>query len=492
MKICETCQSLIVNFYLLTITSERSQENFSLETSKRAKSKPIEEYLDGPVVMHTIDIVESFIENQTVQIFIEDDARLIIERTLSSRNVKQEEDADVITEDLPKEINTKFSEEGSLGNGEDRNDINAEWEDTESNISELERDVEILEDGSREDTAACESFVLNDIEFVERTPEYLVNAYKPSRRLKNPDSWIRNRQKNSRAKGEEYITKNGRVVAAKRMQSPCKENCRLKCYKNITEEDRRRNFESYWALASFILQRKYIYEHHRTVPVQRRRFRSTEGGKPREYSSQYFLDKSRNDGSFEQVHVCEKMFLKTFDICRNIVSYLHKKVQTGKVQDLRGISKRKLSLGHEAAIAQIKANPFYHIDTPMPITKMYSLYHQACLEKGIEAVKNHTYRKLFAEYNECEFLKREKSLCSICDKYCQTSEEEKKSLEDNYQRHLQEDDKCSQRAKGRIRAARNSKRKKNLRQHDQESQLDDIIVEEHLNYEHESDQNFVQ
>lgn len=196
------------------------------------------------------------------------------------------------------------------------------------------------------------------------------------------------------------------------------------------------------------MQRKFIFEHHKTVPVQRRRFRTESGGKPREYSSHYFLDAEKN-GSVQQVHVCESMFLKTFDICRNIVSYLHKKVVTGKVQDMRGINPRKLSLGHQVAIEQIKENPFYHIEQPMPITKMFELYEQHCYEKGIEPVKNHTYRKLFTEYNECEFLKRDKIICQVCDIYYNANDDEKKLQQAQYNEHIKTNEKCMQRAKSK-------------------------------------------
>lgn len=154
------------------------------------------------------------------------------------------------------------------------------------------------------------------------------------------------------------------------------------------------------------------------------------------------------------------MFLKTFYICRNIVACLHKKVQTGRVQDLRGTNRRQLTAGHEAAIEQILENPFYHIEpTPMPIIKMFQNYQEDCVRKGITPVKN---RKLFAEYNVCEFLKLEKGSCKICDSHYRAGTEEKAASFAEYNEHIHNDEKCMQRAKGRIRTARNvMKRKKN-------------------------------
>lgn len=482
MSICESCQNVCVRFYFFWMKARKSQESFCLRKPAN-ESQEIRTDPEEPVVMHTIDIVEGFIKNEAVQIFIEDEteSRLIIERV--HRKIKklmqQEEDSNADNLYEPFE-DSYFNNEEEFEKYEECTVDDASKVIEKSDDSFREEAVDdtsvIVEKSIREDAAEYESFTTKNVEFVERTPEYMLNANKPSRRHKNPDNWIRNRVKTARAKGKEYTTHSGKVIPAKRMQSPCKENCRMKCSSKVSESDRQSNFDNYWALGSFILQRKFLYEHHKAVPVQRRRFRKGEVGKGREYSSHYYLDRSTRNGSTEQVHVCEKMFLKTFDICRNIVSYLHKKAQTGKVQDLRGITKRKLSAGHEAAIAQIKAYPFYHLETPMPLSKMFQLYQQECLEKEIEAVKNHTYRKLFAEYNESEFLKRDKSFCEICDEYEQSSEDIKKLLEENFLNHLNDNEKCLQKSK-RIQTSQNS---------DQEAQLDDTddyIIEEHLSDE---------
>lgn len=492
MRLCDRCQNLIVSYFLFRLKIYKAQKGFQLP-DKKHNEQDIED-LEEPLMLHTLDIVKNFIDKYSVQSILEEYSnnqstaqRLIIERHSSINEVKQE-----VLDTIDPESD-EFVVKKEISDGDEFSDYNIldeiddpiEHELTTSDIdySEDEKTEETEEEPKTaianipDDTAETETFISNNIEFVDRTPEYIVNAYKPSEgsRPKDPDNWIRNKQRNARAKGEEYITKTGKKIPAKRMQSPCKESCRFKCRKKISEEDRQKNFGKYWKLASFIRQRQFIFEHHKTVPVQRRRFRSVEGGKPRQYSSQYFLDKHKNNGTIEQVQVCESMFLKTFNICRNIVVYLHKKVQTGKVQDLRGINRRKLSLGHEEAIEQIKANPFYHIEQPMPITKMYEIYQQECQARGIIPVKNHTYRKLFAEYNECEFLKRDKFICEICDNYYRASDIEKNLLYTKYNEHIQLQEKCMQRAKGRERARKASKRKK--------QSIENMIVEEHLSYD---------
>jgi hypothetical protein len=466
MKICEQCQTTILNFYFLKSKVKQAQENFKL---LEINPKPASDEDQNPqIVLHTLEIVKNFIEHGIQSIFEDDNGkRLIIERLNANEISPKQEHNETLIEQESEEFELK------------EEDFDVLEEEGSEQLDEFpEHDIETDYDSSG---SKSDRFVSENVEFVERTPEYLINAFKPSEkssRPKDPSSWIRNIQRNARARGEEYKTNTGKIVPAKRMRSPCKENCRYKCRTKISEEDREKNFQKYWESASFILQRKFIYEHRKTVPVQRRRFR-TEGGKPREYSSHYFLDKHNRNGTVDQVQVCESMFLKTFDICRNIVSYLHKKVKTGKVQDLRGSKRRKLSPGHEAAIEQIKANPFYHIDNPMPMTKLFELYEQECRKNGIVPVKNHTYRKLFAEYNECEFLKKEKFICQICDNYYNASDDEKKVLYEDYNQHLQDHEKCLQRAKGRVRSARKTVIKKRKKQEQQEM-IDDMIVEEHL------------
>lgn len=496
MKICETCQPKVVSFYLFQLKTRQAQEFYRTRDLKIYTNirDADDKGRDEPVVLHTLDIVKNFLDKYSIKSIVEDESehRLIIERQASAGAVNQDAEEAGLELYIVKQEVSEDGEDDDLIALEDSMDDQI-FETDYSDVQIEPEDHIIQEDLSG---AATESFMFDNVEFVERTPEYLINAYKPSEkpsRPKDPDNWIRNKQRNARARGEEYRTNSGKMVSAKRMQSPCKENCRYKCRTKILEEDRQKNFDKYWELASFILQRKFIFEHHKTVPVQRRRFRSA-GGKPREYSSHYFLDKHKRDGSVEQVQVCESMFLRTFDICRNIVAYLHKKVQTGKVQDMRGINRRKLSPGHEEAIKQIKANPFFHIEQPMPITKMFEYYIEECEKKGIVPVRNHTYRKLFGEYNECEFLKREKVICEICDDYYRASEEDQKALYDKYNSHIQSQEKCMQRAKGRVRSARKAIRKKaiQLEKHvqeqennlsNEEAQDDETIVEEHLSYD---------
>jgi hypothetical protein len=65
-------------------------------------------------------------------------------------------------------------------------------------------------------------------------------------------------------------------------------------------------------------------------------------------------------------------------------------------------------------------------------------------------VKNGTYRKLFTDNNECDFLRQNsKFKCAACDEYNTASDHDKVSMEMRYQHHLNTNDQCKLRAKWR-------------------------------------------
>jgi hypothetical protein len=197
--------------------------------------------------------------------------------------------------------------------------------------------------------------------------------------------------------------------------------------------------------------------------------------KPRDCSSQYYLDKLNSDGTVEKVHVCEAMFSNTLDISKNFTAYMHKQVQTGIVQDRRAGRPQPNTPGHDAALEQIKANRFYPIETLVSISKLYDQYIAECTKKEIAPVKSSTYRNLFKRYNECHFLKSD-SMCRVCSEYMRANEDDQAAMSDTYEEHLNRNEKCLHRAKRRARAAIR-RAQKTLPSDDTE---DGMIVEEHL------------
>ena len=58
--------------------------------------------------------------------------------------------------------------------------------------------------------------------------------------------------------GQPYVSSSLKNIAERAMREPCNEKCRLKCRENITEQDRKRLFDSFWNLGSLTRQRDFI------------------------------------------------------------------------------------------------------------------------------------------------------------------------------------------------------------------------------------------
>lgn len=469
MNICSQCESNAITFFKFKSQVHRAQKSFSLPIKELGQSVGSTDQCD---VFHTLDIVKNFIERHSVQSIIEDDEeqRLIIGRPFPEEEIYVEKEQKVI---IIKEENVTFQDESC----EDESS-NVEFEADEHYDDTLDQSSL---DGSCDDNIKVEKVVqvkpttssLN-VEFIDRQRSYEIDGGDLKKKFNK--TLHRNIEKMARTKarlrGEQYTTIKGKVIRGKKMKGPCKEDCRIKCRQIISEEDRERNFKDYWALGSVILQRKFVFEHRITMPIKRRRSRNLQS-RPRDCSSQYYLDKLNSNGTVEKVHVCETMFSNTLDICKNFIAYLHKQVKTGVVQDRRAGRPQPTTAGHDIAIDQIKANRFHPIEKPVPISKLYEQYIIECAKKEIAPVKSSTYRNLFKKYNECHFLKSDTALCKVCNDYMRANEDDQASMSDRYEEHLNRNEKCLHRAKRRARAAQR-RAQRNL------SADDDMIIEEHL------------
>lgn len=363
----------------------------------------------------------------------------------------------------------------------DENDVNPKYSDSEETVSDASgpdyeckttkndeqssdedesnqgKDILFDEKPENEDEIGVTKTMIDNIQFISKIPESLVRIESKkkeieesgSSRVPQPEKWRQVMQKKARAKGESYVSRYGKVIRARQIQPPC--NCKFQCTSRISDSDRRRNFDNHWSLADFALQKKFLFEHRKTEPIARRRAR-VKNPKPRQYSSKFYLDTYNEDGSFKsQERVCETMFCATFDICKNNLRTLHQKIITGKVQDMRGQSRRALSPGHLVAIDLVKQFPHFHIDQQMTVRQMYNNYVQECEKKGVTNVRENTFRKIFSDYNETEFLKKDKkkSKCITCVNFFKVSEEEKATMQFDFDQHIRNSEHCKIRLRWR-------------------------------------------
>jgi hypothetical protein len=238
--------------------------------------------------------------------------------------IKHEPPEDDDDEDIPlafidaaKIQNNENSTDESLSD-ESSNESDDEGSMSDSNSEEMEKRKAPSQNIQQTETEeGVVRTVVDNVEFITRKPGCLVMVEKKKaqpeaiRNNQKPENWIRIRQRTARARGEEYVSRQGKVIRARILQPPCDSKCRFKCYKKLTEADRQKSFDSYWQLGDFIKQRKYLYEHSKAEPVARRRGRSEHGIK-RKFSLKFFLDVHRLDGPVkEQIKVCAKMFVNT-------------------------------------------------------------------------------------------------------------------------------------------------------------------------------------
>lgn len=196
MKICNECQNAVVNFYLFRAKVRPSQETFTLLKCAQNSTNVVDE---GSIVFHVLDIVKQFIDKYSVESILEDEnkQRLIIERHNSSLNTK-------------KQGNDDFDQKTSVEK------INDEVADETFEVK--------FQAFTRTNLMIQQMNIMGNVRMrITYTPSE--NQSRP----KDPDNWIRNKQRTARSKGHAYVTNSGKHVKQKRMQSPCKENCRFKC-----------------------------------------------------------------------------------------------------------------------------------------------------------------------------------------------------------------------------------------------------------------------
>lgn len=459
---------------------------FKLETEKRQKEKTQEIkkevtlFIDDPNNLNS-DVKIEYLNPEIETVDLPSNVDLEIKDEVDEGTILgfiDEAKVEYSIDDSSDEISNENSEESSL--------LKSDSEETEGKN---------FIDNQKETEEGVVRTVINNVEFIARKPGCLVMVEKKKaqpeaiRNNQKPENWIRIRQRTARARGEEYISRQGKVIRARKLQPPCDSKCRFNCAEKLTEADRQKSFDTYWQLADFIKQRKYLFEHSKAEPVARRRGKKEHGIK-RKFSLKFFLDIYRLDGSVkEQIKVCAKMFVNTLDICQNVIRTLHKKIITiGKVEDLRGQNRRKPSPGHLCAIAHVKNFPFFHIEKPMPLTQLYKLYEQECREKHIEPIREHTYRKIFADNNECDFLKQDRMICYVCDKFYKLSEQEQVTKRVMYEQHIRSNEKCMQRARWRMSGRRKAERRRIMRE--QQKAQENQMIEDHQS-SFESEINFI-
>ena len=224
------------------------------------------------------------------------------------------------------------------------------------------------------------------------TPHKRANYQSPKKklttrkRLRKPDTWMRNIRKEKRNSGKDYISSQGKHIPGKSPKPSNCTKCRFKCNSKFSEDERLSIFESYYKLGCYERQADYIGHMVDCVSPVR-----TIG--KRQVSKKFHLP---THGS--RTRVCRDFFVKTLDIGKKKVDYITAKKSSGLAvsKDNRGkqtsantIDQDILNKVHEHIQSFPKMESQYsrqsstkhYLSNDLNIRKMYSLYVEHCKAK---------------------------------------------------------------------------------------------------------------
>ncbi|XP_050509077.1 uncharacterized protein LOC126886255 [Diabrotica virgifera virgifera] len=284
------------------------------------------------------------------------------------------------------------------------------------------------------------------------------------KKLRQPATWKQADTKRLRNGGEAYLstrivqnadgtkTKSKILRPAKTILPPCGNKCKLKCSEKLDEAQRNKIFKEYWNLNDLDKQREYISSNLKAVAP---RYRYSNKKAPRKPNNAYYF---LIDG--QQVRVCKYFFMATLSINHKIITTVLRKqtvCETGKVieKDKRGKhgKHQKISESIKNSIrAHINSIPrkesHYcrshsskeYIEGSKTITDLHRDYLELCKEQNVSSGNYLMYFKIFNEEFNLAFHVPKKDQCEECLRYRSSSEEEKASLQEKFDKHLTEKD----------------------------------------------------
>lgn len=250
------------------------------------------------------------------------------------------------------------------------------------------------------------------------------------KRLRIEKNWKRKRRKLEKDKGKAYTTYKGEAKAAKSIQDiTC--HCLFKCRQNLNETNRRRLFDSFYALGSHDEQNKYLYGLIEVKDIRRRR---TE--KPLKKCNFTYNVRLHNG---KRLQVCKKTFCDLHAVGKRRVEKLTEKILSGTIlsSDERGRHhnrpKKVPEETKERIREHIKSFPqrksHYsqkdnrkrrYLCENLSISRMYNLYlskyEPQVSETGAKPqAKEWIYRKIFNEEFNLSFGYPRSDTCETCD-----------------------------------------------------------------------------
>ncbi|XP_034238082.1 uncharacterized protein LOC117643346 [Thrips palmi] len=247
------------------------------------------------------------------------------------------------------------------------------------------------------------------------------------KRSRNSALWKTNIRKTAANSGQEYVSARGKLVKARQMRLPC--SCKLDCVHRLSEEQRKKVFDTFWQLASHDRQWEFIRNFSVNKPTKGK---DDQEPKKRKCSRSYFFEV---DG--ETITVCKKMFMCTLDIWDGWIdsAYSHVNPQKGKVAtpDKRGrhanhpkvITPEKIKTVTEH-VAEFPRVPSHYcrastkreyLQRGLSLRKMAKLYQSWAESKNLPHASRATIRQYIDIVNlhfNLGFFKPKKDQCKLC------------------------------------------------------------------------------
>ena len=309
--------------------------------------------------------------------------------------------------------------------------------------SELETYFEIpLPDSTENGEQSPENDICENLTSLEKkTPRKKAVFITPEKKIltrkrkATPQNWKRNIRKQLRLSGEQYVSTDGKIVPAKSLQQVNCNTCRLKCQNKMTDEQRQKIFNSFWALAHYERQKDFVCAR---IEEKSTKTHVNEAGniesKRKQVTRKFYFD---IDGA--RLQVCKTFFLKTLSVGKAYINHAMKNKEEGHFsgKDLRGQTEPHNKIGKEAIDhVQLHIDSFPRVDghyvrketnrqylgPELNLSKMYELYVEKCKLERSQPVKLSKYRQIFNENYNLSFHVPKKDQCNTCNTYFHASE----------------------------------------------------------------------
>jgi hypothetical protein len=212
--------------------------------------------------------------------------------------------------------------------------------------------------------------------------------------------------------------------------------------------------KTYWGLKNYNHQKDFLLKNIE-ADTPKRSIEDVHRKRRRTLSKKYSLENGAG-----RHRVCGKFFEKTLNISNGpIVTAFKNKSTVGSFnsKDSRGKSSPENKTPEESFPCMEshyvgKTTKRLYLDSSLSISKMYDLYCISCEEKGVSAVSETVYRRIFCREYNMSFFKPKKDLCSLCSRYNLANLEKKSEMEEEYSLHVIRKNECNE-EKDKVRSA---------------------------------------